>query len=175
MQHLQVIEVCVAELLPISPGEVMWTAFFWTGCVHLLSQSWPLPGQHKQLGHHRQDQIPQLPKLWGKKTAACVVAVQSHYESVIIDFLPLCLSGLLQRISMNESPSSFLCRTRASLFPQQRRHCSLPTQWVGYRKHVLMITLVVRYSTYRQQAYNLKDKLTRWILTWSWETSCLTR
>lgn len=68
------------------------------------------------------------------------------YERVMrFFFLPSFFSGLLQRISMNGSPSLFFCLTTASLFPQQRRHCSLPTQWDGYREHVLMITLMLQY------------------------------
>lgn len=90
-QHLHVIEVSVVELLPVLPGEVVWTASLWTGCVHLLSQSWPLPGQHKHLGHHRQDQIPQLPKFWGEKTAVRAGAVRgilTQCERVIMEFYP---------------------------------------------------------------------------------------
>lgn len=79
-QHLHVVEVSVVKLLPVTPGEVVWTASLWTRCVDLLSQSWPLPGQHKQLGHHRQDQIPQLPKLWGEKNSCLYCHCAEHLD-----------------------------------------------------------------------------------------------
>lgn len=82
-------------------------------------------------------------------SSVCTLPCRAFGLLIKESYLPSSFSGLLQRISMNESPSLFFCLNRASLFPQQRRHCSLPTQWVGYREHVLMITLIVTYSRYR--------------------------
>lgn len=76
----------------------------------------------------------------------------SHAEHLVSSwkrdhrFLPSSFSGLLQRISMNGSPSVVLCLTRASLLPQQKRLCSFPTQWVAYREHVLTINLIFTYN-----------------------------
>ena len=53
-------------------------------------------------------------------------------------------SGLLQRISMNWSSCWLFSLSSTSLAPEQSRHWSFPTQWVGYREHMLTVSLGVR-------------------------------
>lgn len=158
MPHLQVIEVSVVELLPVPPGEVMWTASFWTGCVHLVGQSWPLPGQHKQLGHHSQDQIPQLLKLWGKKTAFCVVAVQSHYESVIRGFYhyPSQVScsvflwtDLHLHSSVSSEPVCFRSRGDTALSPPSKSGIGSTSWWLLWLIQVYLWKVCLNWNIFR--------------------------